>query len=340
MREVLTLDRLQAMGVDDAAALLAYRRADGAADLDAQVLAAWLRLDPTNAAAWEAARAAWSDFDGAADDEILAALRDDAREAGPSRARWRSRAAAAAAVVLLAVAGAMGIAHRPWEHGQGRPESMARAPALTFANAAGAPRDFQLPDGTRMTLAAGSSATASVNARRRDVRLARGRAFFIVAHDARRPFAVRAAGQEIVALGTQFDVQVQPGEIRVILTEGRVSVRSTAGGLRSTVLRPGQQLVAREGEPPQVTSADLQEERAWRERFVVFNNVTLGEAALELNGQGAGRLIVRDPAVAAMRVSGRFNAVDLPRFGRSIAELRPVRLVQTGPAEWEIVAAR
>ncbi len=338
MREVLTLERLRAMDADAAAALLAFRSAEGSTALDASILADWLALEPANAAAWRSMQDSLADFQGAEEDDILAAMRADARKAGPARSQW-ALPAAAAAVILLAVT--TFLATGDWRSADDRrPDVTTAPPALTYANSGADPQDVQLADGTRMTLAAGSSAAATIGSTRRDIRLARGRAFFAVTHDPARPFAVRAGDQEIVALGTRFDVQLQPEAVRVILLEGRVSVRQSAGGQPATVLEPGQQIIARDRAAPRVSPADLDEERAWREAFVVFDNATLAEAATRLNRRGEGRLLVRDPAVASIRVTGRFRAGDLPRFGRSIAELHPVRLVQIGPSTWEIVAAR
>ncbi|HEY9235130.1 MAG TPA: FecR domain-containing protein [Phenylobacterium sp.] len=340
MREVLTLDRLAAMSPDEAAALLVYRRSDGAADIDAGVLAAWLALDSSHAAAWEDAQAAWSDFDSVVDDEVMAALRADARSARPEKPKWALQAAATAAVIMLAVVAAVGVTQwRPSDR-QVAPAIAVRQPEQTFANIEDAPQTFQLADGTQMTLAGRSSASVAMSSARREIRLSRGRAFFAVAHDAQRPFVVLAGEQAIVALGTRFDVQLRPGEVQVVLEEGRVSVSSAGSGVTPIVLNPGQQLIASEGKTPVVAAANLAVEGAWRERYVVFNNVTLANAAAELNRQGAGRLVVRDPAVASIRISGRFKATDLPRFGRSISELHAVRLVQIGPQEWEIVARR
>ncbi|MDG2527901.1 FecR family protein [Caulobacter endophyticus] len=346
MRELLTLGRLKAMDPSEAAALLLYRREDGGGDIDAAVLADWLALDPAHQTAWIQALAAWSDFDDGVDDEILAALRAQARSARPRRASWAPRAAVAAAVVVLAAGGGLGLwLQEGVKRGNPGTPIIAQAPdarrdVRAYAATGDGPQVFQLNDGTRMTLAAGAAADVTLAEGRRDVRLARGRAFFDVAHDARRPFAVQAQGQEILALGTRFDVLLASGELRVVLLEGKVSVRPVGAAGQAALLAQGEQLVARDGRPARVSPADVGEAVAWRQTFVVFDDVTLAEAARELSLHGAGRLTVRDPAVAALRIRGRFKTGDLPRFGRSLALLHPVRLVRRGPDEWEIVAVR
>lgn len=348
MHEVLSLEALQAISPEEAAAWLVYRQADGAGELDAAVREEWLRLDPSHRVAWDDAQDSWADFNDAEDDEILAAMRADALATGAGRAErpgWTLRWAAAAAVVVLTLGGVVGLGvQQDW--GGAKPPAVAagpqspNAPAIAYANREGAPQAVRLADGTIMTLDSASTARVAIGAGRREVQLAQGRAFFDVAHDATRPFAVRAAGQEVVALGTRFDVRIRPDQMQVVLVEGRVSVRPLQAAGEAIILRPGQQLLVRDGQPPVVEKADIEDATAWQARYVVFDNVTLAEAAEQLNRLGTDRLVVRDPKVASLRITGRFRAGDLPRFGRSLALLHPVRLVRRSPTEWEIVAGR
>lgn len=89
--EVLTLDRLKRMAPDAAAALLWCRLSQDARATDAALRAQWLALDDANGLAWERASACWTDFGAGEDDEVLAALRADARRAG-RQGIWRGAA--------------------------------------------------------------------------------------------------------------------------------------------------------------------------------------------------------------------------------------------------------
>ncbi|MET3528527.1 FecR family protein [Phenylobacterium koreense] len=341
MHEVLTLTDLRAMTPDAAAAWLVYRQAEGAGPLDTALLADWLELDPAHLEAWRQANGAWSDFEGAADDEILAALRADARAAGPEQPKWRFSAAVAAAVLVVAVGAMIGVAVQgPQGPAKTPPIAAGSQAPVPYANSQAGPLSFQLADGTRMTLRAGSQAQVALSASQRDVRLVSGRAFFDVAHDTRRPFSVHVADQKVVALGTRFDVQLRPGELQVVLVEGRVSVRAAQVAGAAILLEPGQQLVIREGAKPVVSPADLDEVARWQARYVVFENVTLSEAAAQLNRLGAKQLLVRDPEVGALRITGRFRVGDMEGFGQSLSLLHPVHVVQHGPNQWELVEGR
>lgn len=337
MHTVLTLERLSAMDPDAAAALLVYRRAEGAGDLDAQVATQWLNLDPSHQLALAAAEAAWGDFDEADGDEILAALRADALAAGPlTRPRWTREVVAAAAVIMVLVGSALGLA--VWREdvvGVFGPHSE------RYVATSGQPLQIQLADGSRMTLATGSAASVSLGRHRRAIGLERGSARFDVAHDGARPFAVRADDLEVLAIGTRFEVTISPRESRVILEQGRVSVREVSSHRDPVLLVAGQQFVGWPGQAPSVTRVQsLKNDPDQAGDFIEFRNVTLGEAVAAINARGGGRLIVRDPAVAALRVSGRFKADDLPRFGRSLSLLHPVQMIPRGPGAWEIVGAK
>jgi transmembrane sensor len=203
----------------------------------------------------------------------------------------------------------------------------------------GEQKTFVLPDGSRMTLDTDSAVEIAFAPQRRTLRLLWGRGFFDVQHDAARPFAVRAGAREVVALGTRFDVRLDPGRLQVMLVEGRVAVAALRGGAPPVSLRPGQQLVELAGTPPTISAADVEESRNWRQGLVTFHDATLAAATAEINRYSRDRLVVRDPRLARLRVSGVFRAGEAGRFGRTLAQVHPLRLVRTGPTELELVAA-
>jgi transmembrane sensor len=57
----------------------------------------------------------------------------------------------------------------------------------------------------------------------------------------------------------------------------------------------------------------------------------------ELNRHGGDRLVVRNPRVAKMHISGMFRAGDAARFGRTLAQIHPMRVVRTGDDQLEIM---
>jgi transmembrane sensor len=69
---------------------------------------------------------------------------------------------------------------------------------------------------------------------------------------------------------------------------------------------------------------------AWRRGEAVFDDVTLAEAASELGRYGGPRVVVRDPAVSALRVSGAFSTGDAREFAAAVAELHGLRVEDRG----------
>jgi len=96
-------------------------------------------------------------------------------------------------------------------------------------------------------------------------------------------------------------------------------------------LAAGQQVLADpEGRlaPPQAVPAEGI--AAWRDSRVSFVDTPLAQALAELERYGSTGLTVRDPVVAAMRLSGTFDPRDVPTLRRVLPGALPVRLRQAG----------
>jgi transmembrane sensor len=339
IREVLTLGRLQALSPDEAAARLAARLSDGPDAAAETVLAAWLEDDPKHAQAWTRAQHALAFFHPLGDDTLMESLLEDARRT--ARRSWWPRAAAAVAAVVLLAAGALTLGQSSWlPHlpQRGTNQTAETAQAIRYAAPRGLPQQFLLADGSQVTLDTESAIDVSFTPARREVRLISGRAFFDVTHDAQRPFAVRAADREVIAVGTRFDVALSARDVRVVLVQGRVRVAAD-DGVPAADLVAGQQLVAARGEPAQVTTADVNTEGNWRQGLVTFNDEPLASAVAELNRYSHEQVIVPDAAVGRLRISGVFKAGDPERFARSVSQVHPVHISRAGPNELVITAA-
>ncbi len=77
----------------------------------------------------------------------------------------------------------------------------------------------------------------------------------------------------------------------------------------------------------------------WREGLLSFDDRPLAEAVAEVNRYAPEPIVITDPAVASMRISGQFRAGDAERFARTVAEIHPLRVVR-GAGKIELAPAR
>ena len=333
IQEVLTVERLQAMTADEAAALLLVRQDIAEDDGDDAVFTAWIETDAANGEAWARACQLWEQIVPAAPE--LQSLREAPVDtAAQGRARWRYGVAASVAVAL--VGGATLFLRQPSAPGATQIAS-AEAPALLLATAHGERRSFALADSTNVTLNTDTSLRVRFRpGGERRIELVRGQAMFAVAPDRSRPFIVAVGARSVTALGTRFEVRAAPALMKVILVEGSVAVRT---GGPPVFLSPGQQLIAQGDNPPVVSAADTNAVGDWQRGLITFRNTPLSTAAAELNRYAATPLVIGDPKVAAYRISGSFHTDDAARFARFVAELYPVRVVAVGHERLEIVSS-
>ncbi|HVK47664.1 MAG TPA: FecR domain-containing protein [Pseudobacter sp.] len=144
-----------------------------------------------------------------------------------------------------------------------------------------------LPDGTIVWLNAASSIKYPVafpeNERMVEVT---GEAYFEVKKDATRPFKVKGAGQEVLVLGTSFNMNVYEDEPlkKITLIDGAVQVQpletlSTPNpqGQRVT-LKPGQQAkVTRATNKMDVVAVDTDEATSWKNGLFYTRKANIGE---------------------------------------------------------------
>ncbi len=189
-------------------------------------------------------------------------------------------------------------------------------------------RVIRLTDGSVMTLNTASIATVRYTPLRREVILREGEALFDVAKDRDRPFVVTAGRIDVRAVGTSFAVRrLGAAPMEVLVREGIVDVqrqsRAPTAPLRVpaftravAVDTPGISAEAVEvGIDPDAIARQL----SWREGMIAFEGITLGEIAEDFRRYSDTRIIIEDPVIAAMPVTGRFSAYDPQGFARAVS---------------------
>jgi transmembrane sensor len=214
----------------------------------------------------------------------------------PRQARYRRRAAAAAALLaaslfLFAMVDDIAL----WLHSD-------------FHTGAGETRRITLEDGSHVELDARSAIAVRYARGERRLALLAGEAWFEVAPDAARPFVVEAAGGEVTALGTAFDVSLTSRETLVTVTEHKVAVAS--GGRRVTVAENQQSAYSRNGEARPPSPANVERATAWRRGRLMFENERLGDVIAALSRYRRGWIYFARPALRERRVTGLFGADD------------------------------
>lgn len=327
VREILTSERLDILGPREAAACFVMRRADGMTSSEEQLLTGWLARDEAHRRMFESADRAWQTFANVEGNEILAAMRAQARAVRPRAWAARPAALAAAAVLLLAVGMTLLSipSLNPWA-----PAETQVAP-IEYVAQQGAVKLIRLPDGSSMTLDAGSVAVARFDAAGRNIQLQRGRAFFEVIPDRSRPFAVKAADRTVVAVGTRFDVDLASNAdgMTVTLIEGHVTVAQAGSARPPVMLEPGQQYIERSGDVKiRTLGAASDNVVAWHVGLLSFADQPLADAVAAMNRYSREQIVVKDPRVASIRVSGQFRAGEARRFAATLAELHHLRSIR------------
>lgn len=175
-----------------------------------------------------------------------------------------------------------------------------------------------LADGSRIELNTTTTVRAAVDNDRREVWLDQGEAYFEVKHDASRPFIVHAGLRKVTVLGTKFSVRRDRGKIVVAVVDGLVRVDGNGNGpsrVAQTIARGGVAIAEGQATLVVVKSPDrMKDGLSWRDGMLIFDQATIADAAAEFNRYNRRKLVIADPAVAAIRIGGSFQTSNVDAF--------------------------
>lgn len=293
--------------------------------------AAWLEEHESHRAAFDAIGTGYHALASVADTEEINDLvvgAYDNIERSKTRRR-RTRTALSAFLVLGVMVGAV-LALRELI----MPSTGASGPQLAtvYSSDPSQVREFDLPDGSRLTLSGGSIVKVSYSDDERGLQLVKGQARFQVAHSEGRPFRVRAGDGVVTATGTDFSVTYMLQYSNVTLVEGRVrmdrSCAAESSGCKSASLSltPGDRVEWQSGQTEiRRSRVSSQEALAWLSGRLIAREMPLGLVAEYLNSQSSRPgLITVAPSAAGTPVSGVFNLDDPDGFVQAAQQLLPI----------------
>lgn len=302
----MTQSRDSSAEIDAAAAAWAARVDRGPlSDEDRAALEAWAAQDVRRAGAYAKALAVNAHLDRAQ------GLGADFAPAAHPAARAADRRRLLGAGGLLAAASVIGAV------GYGAISLKGRV-----STAKGDIRRAPLADGSAVTLNTDTAIRAAFDGKMRRVDLLRGEALFDVAKDPARPFVVVAGDVRVRAVGTSFTVRTHTdGQVTVLVREGVVDVWRGAEGkpMRLTAEHTAQAPSAGPLASARIDAAAVDRAMAWRQGMIDLDGLTLGQAADEFARYSDRRIVIDDPAIARLKMTGAFSASDPDGFAKAAA---------------------
>jgi transmembrane sensor len=310
--------------MEDAATWMALLDSSNCTSADRIGFARWLSTDPLHQGAFEELSEVWaklhmlSDVSAMVDHPdvipfpVQAENREFQDEVKPRRSEWSTLTTS-----LLIVVGV--IIH-----------TIFGPPSDLHETQTGEIQTIALEDGSTVELNARSTIEVQIDGKRREIRLSNGEAVFHVEED-ERPFIVRTELATVSAVGTRFSVRTDTSLVEVSVIDGLVSVAATRSGIALTeyesdllvrftdeiaLLGAGQRLeLTRENERYEVVSERvLADDLSWRNGEVVFSDTPLVAALAEMRRYLEVSVIVGDPVLNSLRISGRVPTGDAEYF--------------------------
>ncbi|HET9444704.1 MAG TPA: FecR domain-containing protein [Steroidobacteraceae bacterium] len=197
----------------------------------------------------------------------------------------------------------------------------------TYATEIGELRDVSLEDGTRVRLDTDSEIRVSMSEELRRVQLRRGRAHFDVAADSTRPFQVLALDQLVTASRGAFDIS-RDGVLLSVLPQAQPVhiVNENAGVATPRMIMPGQLVVFAGDRLVREEQPEMKRAIAWRFGRLALFEERLADAVAQMNRYTPRPIVILDPEIAQLRVSGNYSVGDAQAFATSISVLLPVEV--------------
>lgn len=218
-----------------------------------------------------------------------------------------------------------------------------------FETRRGEQSELVLPDGTVLQLDTQTQVEVVYTRQRRQLRLIDGQVLLAVRKDAERPFQVLSGPLQVTVVGTRFAVRHTPQlvgatGVDVSVSQGRVRVETVGHDpsampptAQLVTLGPGDQVHSdARGLLEPVRQIGPEQVGAWQQYHLRFVERRLDQVLAELSRYRDLPLVIQDPAVAALQVTGVFDPRDLATLQRMLALSLPVRLADLGDGRREV----
>jgi transmembrane sensor len=271
----------------------------------------WLNADPRHATEYAALERTWMLSDRI-EDTVVGQGRD------LSRARasfaWATTPRLVLATAALALVVAVPFALRA--PGPAPSEVV----AVAHATSVGEIRTLTLPDGSLATLDTDTRIEIRYSNEARTVRVSQGRARFDVRSDPKRRFVVEAGGKLLSTQEANFDVQLARQGLCVTSLRGAIEIRSVGESSTAPVALASNAMLRFDtrGAPLAPSPAPKGADR-WAQGMLVYQAVPLASVLEETNRYSRRRILLGDPSLGALRVTGTFRPVPVDELAASLA---------------------
>lgn len=290
-----------------------YLQDPDVSDADLKAFRAWYDADAHHRAAYARVENTWG-----APELAGAARAVDEREPPPERRPRRGvgRAGAVAAVVLLAVIGIGGALDLPLR---------LQADHMT---ATGERQEIPLAGDSRVLLDSASAIRTTDTGDTRRIELLAGRGFFDIAPGSDRRFQVVTERAVIEVTGTQFTAASESDGTTVILREGGLRVRQRTTTETGVRLAPGQRITVGANGLSAPETVSFSAASGWIQGRLIFSDRTLSSLLDELRRYHRGTILLLDPDLAEVRLSGNYKFDDPVRVVEQLAGLASGEVVR------------
>lgn len=200
----------------------------------------------------------------------------------------------------------------------------------------GEQRTVLLSDGSKVYLGPQSAISVNYSNDRRQISLLRGEAFFDVAHDAGRPFTVKAQNTGTTDIGTAFDIRLNERDTDIAVKQGLVQLDTVATNTSvSARLKAGDWARVDSAGQMERGSMAPDEIAAWTHGQLIVKNRPTGEVIDQLRPYYHGLILIRGDALARQTLTGVYNLADPIGALRAVAQAQGAIFRQISP--WMLV---
>lgn len=185
------------------------------------------------------------------------------------------------------------------------PETLA---AVNFSTDQAEQQNYTLTDGSHLDLGAAAQLDVQLLDNQRLIQLYQGEAYFRVAPDKQRPFAVQINQASVVAVGTEFNIHKFSQGVDITVYEGAVEVRTSADA-KPELLRAGERVRITQGALAAIETIDLTQLVDWRSGWIEIHDEPLAYLVDYLNRYSETPIRMHS-SLNEIRVAGRFRLRD------------------------------